>query len=174
MSDQTLFVRHEPTTDELSLKTGLVHRMDVVAYGDRACTRRITRWAWFQTTKPRGDQALAVLDGTRWKLAWVEDLKLAGIDGLNVTKLEALKSSIKLANNGYLVLEFMRPSDHAFAQEAARAGEVIITNGVVHLPTTRPEFFRTPYPSRGFSLRHQVPDQESAILSRQEQAGFYD
>ena len=50
---QQIFVRKEPTTDELSLKAGLYHQADVIAYSDRMCTKRLARWAWFQGSRPR-------------------------------------------------------------------------------------------------------------------------
>lgn len=92
----------------------------------------------------------------------------------SVAMLNGLFADIKLANNGYLVLDYMRPADRVFAHECAKNGDVVITNGTVHMPATKPEFFKTPYPVRALKLLQDGPDFEDAILQRQAQAGVYD
>lgn len=92
----------------------------------------------------------------------------------NCTQLQRLISDIKLANNGYLLLGYMRPADASFARQAAQDGHVTITNGTVHMPKFKPEFVETPYPTKAFALRPDGPDYEVAILQRQEQAGSHD
>lgn len=79
-----------------------------------------------------------------------------------------LISEIKIANNGYLNLDYMSNAQRDFAQKCALDGIVRIKNGAVYLPTTTPEFFKTPYPTKAFANRHDGPDYEGAILSRQE------
>lgn len=88
--------------------------------------------------------------------------------------IEALLANIKLANNGYLVLEYMRANDRQFAIESAKNGVVTITNGVVHMPKAKPEFLKTPVSQKAFRLVPDGPDYEGAILSRQAAQGFYD
>lgn len=89
-------------------------------------------------------------------------------------RVAKLIADIKLANNGYLLLEYMRGDEKAFARECAVTGVVSITNGTVHLPVTKPEFYKTQFPTKAFAMRHEGPDYEGAILSRQANEGFYD
>jgi hypothetical protein len=95
----------------------------------------------------------------------------AAIDNARVN---ALIADIKLANNGYLLLAYMGEGRKAFAQECAQKGLVDIRNGLVFLPGFQPEFFKATYPVKSFSLNHDGPDYEGAILSRQAEAGLYD
>ena len=53
-------------------------------------------------------------------------------------------------------------------------GSVRITNGVVHLASRIPEFFKTAYPKKALSHELGGPDLEGAILAQQESAGLYD
>lgn len=92
----------------------------------------------------------------------------------NTFRRNALLSDIKLANNGYLIMSYMNEPARAFAREVAQTGEVVITNGLVHLPATTPEFVKTPYPVKAFTPSHEGPDYEGAILSRQANEGLYD
>jgi hypothetical protein len=85
-----------------------------------------------------------------------------------------LIADISLANNGYLVEMYMTPAMHRVALELQLEGKVQITNGVVHLPRTVPEFFKTPLPTKAFPLRHDGPDYEAMILDRQAREGFCD
>lgn len=87
---------------------------------------------------------------------------------------EALIADIKLANNGYLQLKYMSYADREYAQQLAKLGKVVITNGLVHIPSTKPEFFPTPYPTKAFKPTHDGPDYEGAILMQQANAGHYD
>lgn len=93
---------------------------------------------------------------------------------LNTVRRDALLADIKLANNGYLLMSYMTDPAQAFAREVAQTGEVVITNGLVHLPATKPEFVKTPYPVKAFKPSYEGPDYEGAILSRQANEGLYD
>lgn len=90
------------------------------------------------------------------------------------TREADLIASIKLANNGYLLMSYMTENDREFARYAAKVGVVAITSGLVHMPSTKPEFFQTPYPTRALQTVHDDCDWEGAILERQENAGMYD
>lgn len=93
----------------------------------------------------------------------------------STARLDALLANIKLANNGYLILDYMRADDQAFACESAKTGSVVITNGTVHLPATKPEFFKTPiHVAKAIRLKHEGPDYEGAILMQQANDGFFD
>ncbi|OLP04620.1 hypothetical protein BLL52_4309 [Rhodoferax antarcticus ANT.BR] len=87
---------------------------------------------------------------------------------------DCLIADIKLANNGYLRIDCMRAGDIALGMAMAKSGKLVITNGLLHLPTTKPEFFQTPYPVKAFPMIHEGPDYEDAILARQEAEGIYD
>lgn len=95
-------------------------------------------------------------------------------DDIHSDEIKHLFEQIKLSNNGYLVLDYMRYGEAAVARKAALDGHVQITNGTVHLPASKPEFFKTPYPAKSIALRHDGPDYEAAILGRQEAAGVHD
>jgi hypothetical protein len=89
---QQIFVRKEPTTDELSLKAGLYHQADVIAYSDRMCTKRLARWAWFQGSRPRARNETVMVNMVRYEVMWMEPvqsrdhrLKEQGLQQLFVT-----------------------------------------------------------------------------------------
>lgn len=86
----------------------------------------------------------------------------------------ALITDINLSNNGYLVVMYMTPAMHRAALELQGEGKVSITNGVVHLPKMVPEFFKSPYPTKAFPMKHDGPDYEAMILDRQACEGFCD
>lgn len=67
----TLFARKERTTDAVSVKHGLGHRLDTVLYEDSECTRRKARFGWFQQSCPRRGQTRVTLNCWRWALVWV-------------------------------------------------------------------------------------------------------
>lgn len=94
-------------------------------------------------------------------------------DPYDCKTVEGLIASIKMANNGYLLLDYMHQAEKLFSHECAKSGIVVITSGTVHMPATKPEFFKTPFPTKAFALRHDS-DYEGAILDRQEAQGFYD
>jgi len=85
-----------------------------------------------------------------------------------------LIANIKLANNGYLLTRYMTPGMLKVATEMAKEHKVVFTNGLVHLPETVPEFFKTERPTRAFALQHDGPDYEAMILDRQASDGIYD
>jgi hypothetical protein len=70
-----IFVRKEPTTDELSLKAGLFHRSDLVAYSDSMCSKRLARWAWFQASRPRTKNETVLVNMVRYEVTWMEPIK---------------------------------------------------------------------------------------------------
>jgi hypothetical protein len=90
------------------------------------------------------------------------------------TRRAALVADIKLANNGYLVMEYMTEGEREFARHVAKLGVVAITNGLVHMPATKPEFIKVPFPVKAFAPTLDGPDYEGAILSRQANEGLYD
>lgn len=90
------------------------------------------------------------------------------------SRREALVASIKMGNNGYLNLEYMSHSERQFARHVAELGIVKITNGLVHMPSTKPEFFQSPYTVKAFKPVYDGPDYEAAILDRQAAQGFND
>lgn len=89
-------------------------------------------------------------------------------------QVAALIANINLSNNGYLVIDYMTDAYRKFVVQCAQSGIVKITNGTAHLPVVKPEFMQEPYPTKAFGLRHDGPDYEGEILSRQENQGFYD
>lgn len=94
---------------------------------------------------------------------------------MNTTpQVAALIASINLSNNGYLVMDYMSHVEREFAIQCAKSGVLKISNGTVHLPAKKPEFFQTPYPTKALKVRHSGPDYEGAILMRQANEGYYD
>lgn len=170
MEKLKLFVKKVPTTDSISIQHGLAHKLDVVAYKESACTGvPVARWSWHLTTCPRRNQRTAMLNCYRWDLQWIEPTA-ADVSA----PCKKLIDDIKLANNGYLILENLSPGLKEFAQKVAQSGIVAIANGLVHMPTTKPEFFKTSYPTKAFAPALDGPDFEGAILMRQANAGLYD
>lgn len=86
----------------------------------------------------------------------------------------ALVESIKLSNNGYLVMDYMTDAYRKFVVQCAQSGVVKITSGTVHLLAVKPEFMQTAYPTKAFALRHDGPDYEGRILTTQANQGYYD
>lgn len=67
----TLYARKEPTTDQVALAHGQVHRTDTVLYEDEACQKPKARFTWFGSTSPRRGQKRVTLNCWQWKLQWV-------------------------------------------------------------------------------------------------------
>ncbi|WP_347990079.1 hypothetical protein [Methylomonas sp. AM2-LC] len=66
----TLFAKKEPTTDSVSIKHGLKHKMDTVFYRNAACTNVVARWSWDVSGCPRRGQKLVTLNCIKWSLSW--------------------------------------------------------------------------------------------------------
>lgn len=68
----------------------------------------------------------------------------------------------------------MFPSMRQTAIEMEKNKRVVITNGLVHLPQNKPEFFKSEYPKIAFQVSVIGPDYEAMILDRQADDGLYD
>lgn len=166
-----LFVKKVPTTDSVSIHLGQSHKLDVVAYREQGCTGDpLGRWPWHLSTCPRRNQRTAMLNCYRWELHWIDEPASAD----ELVRCKKLIDDIKLANNGYLILESLPPGVKEFAQKIAKSGIVAITNGLVHMPSIKPEFFKSSYPTKAFAPSLDGPDFEGAILMRQANSGHYD
>lgn len=69
----TLYLRHEPTTDEVWPQYGDGQtKYDVRAYYDRRCTRLAGIFPWHYTSsKPRRKQKTMMLNCWRWRVVWL-------------------------------------------------------------------------------------------------------
>lgn len=90
-----------------------------------------------------------------------------------MTAQELIKG-IKLANNGYLLMSAMSPAMIKTAIDMGSRHEVTVKNGMVYLPSTTPEMFKSTYSTKAFKFQYDGPDYEAAILDRQAALGLYD
>lgn len=70
-----LYLRREPTTDDVVLKYApRSHSFDIVAYHDEACTKAAARWRWDWKHKPRRNQRAFNFSFALVRLVWLPDL----------------------------------------------------------------------------------------------------
>lgn len=90
-----------------------------------------------------------------------------------MTAQELIKD-IKLANNGYLLMSAMSPAMIKTAIAMGSRHEVTVKDGLVYLPSAKPEMFQSPCSTKAFKFQCDGPDYEAAILDRQATLGLYD
>lgn len=74
MSQNTVYARQEPTKDALSIKQGLLHKLDTVVYHDKKMTKLAGRFSWNRDGKPHSDSTHVTLNYSVFSLEWQDDL----------------------------------------------------------------------------------------------------
>lgn len=74
------YIRKEPTNDEMrqykNWRPFLDTKRDVVVYNDENCTDEYARFPWhYKESKPTRKNKYVIINGYRWSVVWLEDLK---------------------------------------------------------------------------------------------------